>query len=232
MKKLLSFALPLFLLTSCAVIPRETVDLSQRIGSDITVLHTSHRNMVQLYYGKIKDNINAFVDDVYSPYIIHYVLQSELEAYKQGSPSIYSSIENAGTKGGKEYTEQALTDMTDFCSAATSQINKKRKELLEPVIQQEQQLLSTIDASYQNTLNASATLTAYLSSARKTKESQDKALSAMGLEGLNDEVTSHLVELSDNLDELLRKSKKIDVESTGAAQKIEEMINKYKNSIK
>ena len=232
MRRLLIFALPLFLFASCAVIPKETVTLSQSIGSDIEVLHTSHRNMVQLYYGKIKDNINTFVDDVYAPYIIHYVLESELKEYKQGNPSLYTSIENAGTKGGKEYTEQALSDMTDFCEAATEQINKKRSELLSPVVQQEKELLRTIDESYQNTLYANATLTAYLSSARKAKESQDKALSAVGLGGLNDKAAEHLVELSDYMDELLKKSREIDVKSTEAQEQIEDIISKYKDTIK
>lgn len=83
---------------SCASIPKETVTLSKTIGSDLQILHDSHRNMVQLYYNGIKLNINTFIDDVYAPFIIHHVLEVELNKHKRGESSIYGIIENAGKK--------------------------------------------------------------------------------------------------------------------------------------
>lgn len=231
-KNFIYIIMSLFLMTSCAVIPKETVTLSKHIGQDLQSLHSSHRNMVQLYYGKIKSNINTFIDDVYSPYIIHFVLESELTNHKEGKTSLYGSIEKAGTNGSKENTEEALNVMLDFYEAAMSQINLKRDELLSPIIKQEQEILKAIDDSYQNTLSANATLTAYLSSARKVKETQDKALASIGLNGLNDKTTEKLVELSDFMDEVLKKSEQIDIKSTEAQKQIEEVISKFKNSIK
>lgn len=48
--KILVVIFSALLLVSCASIPKETVTLSKTIGSDLQILHDSHRNMVQLYY--------------------------------------------------------------------------------------------------------------------------------------------------------------------------------------
>ena len=82
--KILTIIFSSLLLVSCASIPKETVTLSKTIGSDLQILHNSHRNMVQLYYNRIKLNINAFIDDVYAPFVIHYVLEVELNKHKRG----------------------------------------------------------------------------------------------------------------------------------------------------
>lgn len=79
------------LISACVSIPKETVTLSQTLGKDLQILHNSHRNMVQLYYGKIKDNIYVFIDEVYAPYIINSMLNAELQSYKSGNPSLYKS---------------------------------------------------------------------------------------------------------------------------------------------
>jgi hypothetical protein len=216
------------LMVSCASIPKETVTLSKTIGSDLQVLHASHRNMVQLYYNGIKGNINTFIDDVYAPFIIHHVLEVELNKHRRGESSIYGIIENAGKTGGKNETEEALNVMLEFQEAANQQINVKRNELRSPILQQEREILSTIDQSYQNTIYANATLTAYLVSVRKVKESQNEALSIVGLNGLDTTVTNRLVELSGFVDMALEKGEKIDIKSNEAQQQIEDIISKIK----
>jgi hypothetical protein len=226
--KILVLIFSSLLTASCASIPKETVTLSKTIGSDLQVLHDSHRNMVQLYYSGIKLNINAFIDDVYAPFLIHHVLESELNKYKKGESSIYSIIESAGKTDGKEETEEALNVMLEFQEAANKQINAKKNELLSPILLQEREILNTIDQSYQNTIYANATLTAYLVSAHKVKESQSDALSIVGLNGLDATVTNRLVELSKFVDVALENGEKIDIKSNEAQQQIEDLVNKIK----
>ena len=222
--KILVVIFSALLLVSCASIPKETVTLSKTIGSDLQILHDSHRNMVQLYYNGIKLNINTFIDDVYAPFIIHHVLEVELNKHKRGESSIYGIIENAGKKGGKD----ALNVMLEFQEAANQQINAKKAELLSPILQQEREILSAIDQSYQNTIYANTTLTTYLVSVRKVKESQNEALSFVGLNGLDTTVTNQLVELSGFIDMILEKGEKINIKSDEAQQQIEDIVNKIK----
>lgn len=226
--KILTVIFSSLLLVSCASIPKETVILSKTIGSDLQILHDSHRNMVQLYYDRIKLNINTFIDDVYAPFVIHHVLEVELNKYKGGESSIYGIIENAEKKGGKDETEEALNIMLEFQEAANQQINEKKNELLSPILQQEREILSAIDQSYQNTIYANTTLTTYLVSVRKIKESQNEALSIVGLNGLDTTVTSRLVELSGFIDMVLEKGEKINIKSNEAQQQIEDIVNKIK----
>ena len=226
--KILIVIFSLLLMVSCASIPKETVTLSKMIGSDLQVLHDSHRNIVQLYYNGIKLNVNALIDDVYAPFVIHHVLEAELNKHQKGEPSIYSIIESAGKTGGKGETEEALNVMLEFQEAANKQINVKRNELISPILQQEREILSSIDQSYQNTIYANATLTAYLVSIRKVKESQNEALSIVGLNGLDATVTNRLVELSGFVDMALEKGETIDIKSNEAQQQIEDIVNKIK----
>lgn len=226
--KILAVIFSSLLMVSCASIPKETITLSKTIGSDLQILHDSHRNMVQLYYNGIKLNINTFIDDVYAPFVIHHVLEIELNKYKRGESSIYGIIENAGKKGGKGDTEEALNIMLEFQEAANQQINAKKSELLSPILQQEREILNAIDQSYQNTKYANTTLTAYLVSVRKVKESQNEALSIAGLNGLDTTVTNRLVELSGFVDMVLEKGEKINIKSDEAQQQIEDIVNKIK----
>lgn len=226
--KILAVIFSSLLLVSCASVPKEAVTLSKTIGSDLQTLHDSHRNMVQLYYDGIKLNINTFIDDVYAPFVIHHVLEVELNKYKGGESSIYGIIENAGKNGGKDETEEALNIMLEFQEAANQQINEKKAELLSPIIQQEREILSAIDKSYQNTIYANTTITTYLISARKIKESQNEALSIVGLNGLDTTVTNRLVELSGFIDMVIEKGEKINIKSNEAQQQIEDIVNKIK----
>lgn len=226
--KILSIIFSLLLMVSCVSIPKETITLSKTIGSDLQILHNSHRNMVQLYYNGIKLNVNTFIDDVYAPYLIHHVLETELNKYNRGESSMYSIIENAGKKGEEDGTKEALKVMLEFQEAANKQINLKRDELVTPILQQEIEILATIDESYQNTIYANTILTAYLVSVGKTKESQSEALSIASLDGLDTKVANRLIELSDFMDMAIDQGRKIDIKSNEAQQQIEDIINKIK----
>jgi hypothetical protein len=128
-KIIISFVIATILI-SCISIPKETVSLSQEIGDDLVTLQNAQRNVIELYYGKIKEDITVFVDDVYAPFIIHYVLKVELKKYKKGEPSLYTSITNAGETGGKAQTAAALSNMQEFLEAANSKFSLKEMNYL------------------------------------------------------------------------------------------------------
>lgn len=218
----------LLLLASCASIPKETILLSKMIGTDLQTLHSSHRNTVQLYYNSISTNIETFINDVYAPFIINNVLESELAKQKAGEVSMYSIIGNVGKINSENETEEALNIMLEFQEAAYSQISFKREELLSPILKQEIEILNSIDQSYQNTINANASITAYLTSLYKLKESQNEALSFIGLKGLDVAVTDRLVKLSELVDMTVKKGEQIDIKSDSANQQINDIVNKIK----
>ena len=228
MKKIAQLLLITILISSCVSIPKETVQLSQALGSDLKVLHTSHRNVVAIYYQKIKDNIGIFVKDVYTPYVINFVLKKELNSYKSGQESIFKALNDAAQNNNAVATEKVTKDMQDFLSAANRQIKKKTDELMNPIISQETALLLKIDQSYQNAMYANSTITAYLSSIRKVKETQQEALAMVGLKGVDSLVTKKLLQLSEGVKEAIQKGKEIDTKSDNAIHKIKEITDQIK----
>ncbi|MCC8173941.1 MAG: hypothetical protein LIO65_06065 [Odoribacter sp.] len=118
--------------------------------------------------------------------------------------------------------------MLEFQEAANQQITAKRNELLSPILKQEKEVLTAIDQSYQNTIYANATLTAFLVSVRKVKESQNEALSILGVNGVDITASNKLVELSGFIDVALKKGENIDIKSDEAQQQIEDIVNRIK----
>lgn len=216
------------LLMSCAAIPQETITVSETIGKDMQILHESHKSILKLYYNKLEGEINTFIDNVYAPYIIHYVLNSQLNKYRNGEPSLYKTIEEAGISNKKEDADAALNDMVEFTEDAYNQINQRREELLTPIKQQRDSIIAIVDESYQNIIYANTRLTMYLESARKIKDTRNKAYSIVGLDGLEDEVTETIIELSNFLNNAIKVGNKIDVKSEEAKEEIENLINQIK----
>ncbi len=226
--RIIIFFLAILFFTTCVSIPRQTIILSQTIGNDLRELHKAHLNMIDLHFRKIKGDINIFIDDVYAPFVIHYTLKSEYKNFKDGIPSIYTSIQAAGQKGGKEETENALNEMIDFVDAARLQIENKKNELLTPIIIQESKIINSVNQSYENTIHANSTITAYLQSIRKVKDAQEEALSIIGLKGADTLITSTLVKLSEQIDDAVKKGKEIDIKSDDASIKFKAIFEKLK----
>lgn len=219
-----------FLITSCMSVPEETVMISQTLGNDLEVLHHSHRQLVQLHFKRIKEDINDFIESTYAPFVIHYVLSAELGAHQAGEESLYSLLETAGKDGGKKETEDALKAMLDFHTAARDQIESKRNELLDPVLKQETELLVAVDQSYQNTLYANSAITGHLRSMRNVKTAQQETLTKIGLQNADQFVTTNLVKISNGISEAVKRGKKLDIQSNNAMEKIENVVDQIKKA--
>ncbi|MBT6881556.1 MAG: hypothetical protein HOA34_04015 [Flavobacterium sp.] len=220
-----------YIFNSCISVPKQTVKLSSVIGTDLKVLENSHTTMVGLFYTEIINNINGFIEDVYAPFIINYVLKKELDSYHNSQPSIFEAIEDAATKGGKANTEKAYNDTSDFLKAARTQIEKKRNELLVPIQKQRDSIILNIKISYGNTILASSSVTSYLQSISSLKESQNEVLSVIGLKGKTEELTNTLLKMSDVTKSLLTKGKEIDIKSDDAYNKMKTLTDEIKSII-
>jgi vacuolar-type H+-ATPase subunit H len=220
-----------YIFNSCISVPKQTVKLSSVIGTDLKVLENSHTTMVGLFYNEIMNNMNGFIEDVYAPFIINYVLKKELDSYHNSQPSIFEAIEDAATKGGKANTEKAYNDMSDFLKAARTQIEKKRNELLVPIQKQRDSIILNIKISYGNTILASSSVTSYLQSISSLKESQNEVLSVIGLKGKTEELTNTLLKMSDVAKSLLTKGKEIDIKSDDAYNKMKTLTDEIKSII-
>jgi DNA repair exonuclease SbcCD ATPase subunit len=89
--------------------------------------------------------------------------------------------------------------MLDFAEVALEEIESQRSELIEPLNQQEQEVLAHLAESYDQLQQAQAQLTAYLASARNVRRSQDEILQSMGVLEQRDEALERAVRLSEAL---------------------------------
>lgn len=219
----------MLMFSACASIPSEVVTLSQTIGNDMKILNRSHLDAVKIYFTKMEDDINRFVDEKYAPFVIHHVLKSELAEYKSGNKtSLYGIIELAGQKEGVEETSDAVAVMQEFHEAARLQIEGRRNELLSPLESQKIEILKAVNRSYENVIDANTTITVYLQSIRKIKETQQLALSKIGLDGADAKITESLVKLSSEIDKAMEAANKIDIKSDDAFQQLEKVSEKIK----
>jgi hypothetical protein len=224
----LSVFVATLLLAGCASIPRETILLSQTIGHDLNSLHQAHLQLADIHFRKIENEINVFVDEVYAPFVINFVLKSEFRNYQAGSPSLYGAIENAGTNEGETASQEAIDMMLAFQEAARVQIESKRDELLQPIRNQHLDISREINQSYANVTYANASITAYLQSLHKLKDARQEGLSMIGLDGLDIRFSDSLVKLSQHVEMAVKAGKKIDIQSDGAFMELETISDQIK----
>ncbi|MCT4646349.1 MAG: hypothetical protein N4A74_15280 [Carboxylicivirga sp.] len=225
MRKITFLLLCSLLLSGCASIPPESVQLSATLGNDLQSLHKSHRAFVILHYGKMKEQINQFVDDVYAPYAISQSLKIEMEEFNVGNESLPGLIKEA-SEGNNVATKEVLLYMQDFLEITNEEIEAMRMELLQPVRQQERELLIKVDNAYSNAIQANATLTAHLKSIRKVKESQAEALQLIGLNNVHETITEYALKASGIVDEATQTAKKVDATSDEVLEKVDEIKEK------
>lgn len=230
-KRIISLILIILIFTACVSIPKETVTLSRTLGNDLKVLQNSHQNLVHLYYGKIRSDIDSFVEQVYAPYIIHHTLKVDQTNFKAGNESLFGSIKIAGEKDGEKETRDAMQLMIEFQDAIRIDIEKERKELMDPIIKEEANIISAINQSYHQTIIANSTITEYLMSIRKIKDTQQQALSLTGVANLDSLITNSLIKVSEEVNSAVKIGKTIDIKSEDASVQLEKVKNQLKKII-
>jgi uncharacterized membrane protein YcfT len=75
--KIILIAAVKFFISSCAVVPKESVELSATVGRDIVKVYHSHKELSTLLFSTMKNDVNNFVDNVYAPYQIGKLLEAD-----------------------------------------------------------------------------------------------------------------------------------------------------------
>lgn len=225
----LSLIIIVFLLSACAQVPKESVELSTTVGRDIAEVHRSHKALAEILYDRIKKDVNRFVDDVYSPYQIREQLRADYDDFKSGGEDSLFAVINKAVKQPDDNQAQknTLQYMQVFLEVVRGDIESFRKELLNPVIKQEKELLSAIDRSYNQIHYANSIVTGHLASIVKVHDAQDEVLKEFGAEGLRKEVGTTLAETSRTVSEITDQAKKLDVKMADMENIIKDWKEKY-----
>jgi len=210
-------------------VPKESVELSTTVGRDIAEVHRSHKALAEILYDRIKKDVNRFVDDVYSPYQIREQLRADYDDFKSGGEDSLFAVINKAVKQPDDNQAQknTLQYMQVFLEVVRGDIESFRKELLNPVIKQEKELLSAIDRSYNQIHYANSIVTGHLASIVKVHDAQDEVLKEFGAEGLRKEVGTTLAETSRTVSEITDQAKKLDVKMADMENIIKDWKEKY-----
>ena len=209
------------LLTACAQVPKESVELSTTVGRDVTTVYKSHRELAKLLYGRMRQDINRFVDNVYAPYQIRSAMENDFKNAKSSQEkdrqaSILLAINGAFKPDASDKLQrQVFESMGSMVSIIHDDIESKRKELLKPLDEQEALVLAAIDRNYSQIIYANSIVTGYLASVVKVRDAQNEVLNAIGLDtNLSDVVGKKLATASDTVTNLVQKAEKVEATTT------------------
>ncbi len=198
-------------LEGCSTVPKEVVELSYRMGDDISAVQKSYKILIHDHFESLRGERLRYLNEEWTPkYIRAWVEDGRLVDVAKGVV-VWSEEKGDFVRpvAGKE--EEGLLITIGFWSvAAIKEIEEKKTELLEPLNKQEDQLSSWVDEAFNRLYRGNATITAHLNSLRKVQEVQDDALAALNLKDLRDKINNELVTASDKAEAGLEAVRKAD----------------------
>ena len=192
----------------CASVPKEVVELSYTVSRDLNAVHLSYGQLIKTHFDGLRKQATDFLDNEWTPtYIEKFIKTGKL-------------VERATDSDPK----MVLLGVRLWAEVAVAQIEKKKKELIDPIDKDEKELLNSIDEAFAQIKTANAAITAHLNSIRKVKEVQDEALQALKVKGLRDKINKGLLSASDRANEAIEKAKKVEGIIDDLAKKKKELI--------
>jgi len=204
-------ALRIFLIVSllfavgCVSAPKQTVELAEIVDQQIAEMQASHEKFVRLYYDKLRNDVDHFMETTWIPHFLANVVEgtgesskrfrSDLDtAYRLATLNWEETIEIKGIESEdvKRVIREAMKKLSaqenatlgivllEFAKAAQQQINERRKSLIEPIDEQEGYVLDQLRAGYADIQRGSVAIKGYLASTVKLVEQRDAVLERMG----------------------------------------------------
>jgi hypothetical protein len=232
MKKGIYYLALIVVLSSCASVPKESVELSATVGRDVIVAYHAHKALAVLLFDRMKKDVTIFIDDIYAPYQIGELLKQD---YADANSSEYESMTGTIIDAAKNSTDikkqkDAIGFMNDFITVVHDDIEDFRKTLLAPIEEQEREVLASIDRSYNQIIYANSIVTGHLASVRKVYDAQESILNEFGIEDLRGVTNKKLADYSTGVENILGDLKKVDVdEIDGQIEDVKKQFNKLFN---
>ncbi|VVS93805.1 hypothetical protein [Desulfoluna spongiiphila] len=238
--------------SGCASITKDTIQLSVVTEEQTLQLQASHIKFVQRYYQKLRDDVDIFMTEKWTPLFLSKAVKNKGFRKDLDDAYLVSSLDLAdieilikGKPAASPYKEALISGIDEsvtaeqsrlgqvllaFSKACQAQINKKRAGLMTPINQQEAFVVSQLNASYADLLSAQASITAYLQSALDVKENQDLVLKKLGALKHSEQLMDTLLDANDELTDLIGDDKDADVVIKEYKAKMADIKEKIKES--
>lgn len=206
-------ALLVFVL-GCASVPQQAVDLSATVGRDIDAVHRAHVALLDSYFDRMENDVNAFVDSQYRAYSIERNMRDFKLVEKIKAPS--TAGEGIDALDVMEvFVEELVTDVEAF-----------RTSLLAPVRAQRAEVRTAIEDAYRRIQDAQAIVTGHLASVRRVHDLQDEMLAQAGLEGLREKFVNTTAKGADSIAKLTKQTEYV----SGKMSQFEKELEKLKKA--
>ena len=150
----------------CAKVPKEAVQLSYAVGTDIRQLYSIYRKTVVISFEQMRKRGLTVIDDLWTPVYL-----------KTTVDELVKSEKHKRIKAVEYWARKSIRD-----------IDAKRKKFLQSLEKQEKALLADIDEAFSRAIRANAAVTAHLNSVLKVQDLQDEVLESIGLKKLRDKI--------------------------------------------
>jgi hypothetical protein len=208
------------ILSGCYSAPKQTIELAEITDEQIAELQKSHIKFVQLYYDKLREDINDFIDNKWTPKFLSKAVQNE--NFRESLDDAYAST-NEPEKLGEV--------MLGFSKAALKEINSRRTELLTAVDEQERMVINEINGAFADLQRSQAAIKGYLASVVNLKEQQDLTLKKLGVLEKSQQLTNAVLEKGDKFSNLLQSGKDAGEILKQAKQELSEQIQTVGNTV-
>ncbi|MCF6291148.1 MAG: hypothetical protein L3J03_09185 [Desulfobacterales bacterium] len=238
-------------LSGCVTAPKQTVELADIVGQQISEMQASHEQFVSLYYAKLRDEAEHFMEQKWTPQFLANVISGTGEesrkfradldkAYKLAALDWENTvkIDNVADAEVREAIREAIRKLStekdaslgmvllDFSTAVQEQINGQRRKLLQPIDEQEAFVLDQLRQGYADLLQGNAAIKGYLASTVKLVEQRDAVLEKMGVLETQRRVINTAVTLSDGAATALNTAENADQAAASFLEKMNQAKEK------
>ena len=199
-------------LHGCASVPPEVVELSAVSGRDLVEIHSSYQTLIHEYYDQLRGRRIDYLESTWIPaYIKDWVKEGKLREVAAGDFVWDDETQDFVPSSTVDDPETMLLDtITGWADAAVFDIENKRRELINPLDEDENNLRKEVDLAFANLIRANAATTAYLNSLVKVQAAQDQMLESFDLKESRDKINAALIKASESAKEGLAKIKEAD----------------------
>jgi len=191
MKYTLLFGM-LYLLSSCVSIPTESIELSSELGKQITAIQKSNLALLDNFFEQKEQKIDDFIQTQWLPVFANNLFTQ---------PDIIKAWDVIVKEDDKE---QRLLFLLKVGTKLQTVINKKRMEMIQPLIALKQKVKSNMNDNYNQMLAINNGITSFLVSAATVETNYNRYLGLLKIKGtkVTDKVDKALSWLDNTKDKI------------------------------
>lgn len=181
------------LLTACASVPPEVIELSYATGEDLAALQESYDQLIHDFFEQMRAQRITYLETRWTPMFIEkWVKNGRLIDVAKGKVIWDEDAADfvAPPSGGDEAA--LLRTVRTWADEAVYQIEAKKDELLQPLNVEEDSLRTLVNEAFRNVIRANAAITAHLNSIRDVHGAQDEVLEFFNIDNLRERINKML----------------------------------------